>query len=113
MGVREDLAAAASTVTGVTVAAEYRQSLTPYFGFVKWGSRVRDDSGLGWMDTWQVWIALPQDVKTAEAWLSEHLAELIAAIDDELVVTTVIPADLVLEGGSTNGLIIEGTRPAA
>jgi hypothetical protein len=110
---REAVATAASTVDGVDVAAKYRQSLTAYTGFVKWNGRQRDDSGFGWMDSWQVWLALPQDVKTAEQWLADHLDELVSAVDDELVVTSAIPADLVLPGGSTNGLIIEGTRATA
>lgn len=113
MGAREDIATAASSIEGIEVSAQYRQSLTPFYGFVKWSARNRDDSGLGWMDTWQVWLALPQDVKTSEAWLTDNLDALVSAVDDEVVVTTAIPADLVLEGGSTNGLIIEGTRPAA
>lgn len=110
MGARADIATAASTVTGVDVAPEYRQSLSPYTGFVKWNGLNRDESGLGWMDTWQVWLALPQDVKTAEQWLTQNLPALLDAVEPELYVTTVTPAELVLEGGSTNGLIIEGAR---
>lgn len=110
MSARADIAAAASTVAGVDIASEYRQSLTPYHGFVKWNGLNRDESGLGWMDTWQVWLALPQDVKTAETWLEANLPALLDALAPELYVTTVSPAELVLEGGSINGLIIEGAR---
>ncbi|MBS2939586.1 hypothetical protein KDN32_17745 [Nocardioides sp. J2M5] len=110
MAARADIAAAASTVVGLDIAAEYRQSLQPFTGFVKWNGLNRDDSGLGWIDTWQVWVALPQDVKAAEQWIATHLRDLLVALADELYVTTATPADLVLEGGSTNGLIIEGAR---
>ena len=110
---RAEIAAAASTVEGVTVTAEYRQTLRPGHGFVKWNGRTRDDSGLGWLDIWQVWLALAQDVNTAEGWITDHLDTLIAAVDDQIVVTDASPADLMLGGHSTNGLIIEGTRPAA
>lgn len=109
---RSDIAAAIN-FAWLDVTAEYRQSLAPRSGFVKWSGRNRDDSGLGWIDTWQIWIALPQDVKTAEQWLSEHMEELLDAVHGELVITGAFPAELVLPGGTTNGLIIEGTRASA
>lgn len=109
---RDDIAAALG-FAWVDISAEYRQSLAPYSGFVKWNGRNVDDSGLGWIDTWQVWIALPQDVKTAEQWLADHLAELITAANTELIVTSATPAELGLEANRTNGLIIEGTRASA
>jgi hypothetical protein len=113
MSVPAELAAATSAVEGVNVTATYRQSLKAGDGFVKWNGRVRDDSGLGWMDSWQVWIALPQDVNAAEAWISEHLDPLIVAVDEFLIVTAATPAELLLGAKPTNGLIIEGTRPSA
>lgn len=113
MSVRDDIAAAASQTADVEIVSYYRQTLTSGYGFVKWARRDRDDSGLGWIDTWQVWVGLPQDVKASEKWLEGHLAELVSNVDEELVVTVVSPAELVLDGGSTNGLIIEGTRSAA
>lgn len=112
LSARTDIAAAFATAVA-DVTAEYRQSLQPYSGFVKWNGRDIDDSGLGWIDTWQVWIALPQDVKTAEQWLSDHLTGLLAAANTELFVTSATPAELVLEANRTNGLIIEGTRASA
>jgi hypothetical protein len=113
MSAQDEVAAAASTVTGVDVTAHYRQSLKTGDGFVKWEGRTRGDEGLGWIDTWQVWIALPQDVKSGQAWLTEHLEQLIDAIDDVLVVTAAAPRELLLGSKPTNGLIIEGTRPSA
>lgn len=113
MGAREEIAAAASTVDGVTITATYRQTLKAGQGFVKWNGRDRDDSGLGWIDTWQVWVAVPQVVEAAETWLEGHLDDLIEQLDTELVVTSATPADLVLGSTATNGLIITGTRPAA
>lgn len=113
MSARDELAFAANAVTGVSVTGHYRQSLKPGDGFVKWNGRNRDDSGLGWMDSWQVWLALPQDVRSAEEWLTEHLEPLIAVLDDVIIVTAATPAELVLGAKPTNGLIIEGTRPAA
>lgn len=104
----------ALNVTGlVHVEEHYTQLARPGDGFVKWASRGREANGFGWIDTWQVWIQLPQDVQDAEQWLTWHLDTLIAAADTELVVTTVTPAELVLADRTTNGLIFEGTRHAA
>ena len=113
MTTRADIATAASTVEGVNVTADYRQTLKVGEGFVKWNGRIVDDSGLGWMDTWQVWLSVPQDRAAGEAWVTERLDALLDAIDAELIVTAVLAADLVLGSTKTNGLIIEGTRPAA
>lgn len=113
MSARDELAAVASALDGINVTGHYRQSLKAGAGFVKWNGRTRDDSGLGWMDSWQVWLALPQEVRAAEDWLAEHLEPLIAAVDDVLVVTGATPAEFLLGAQPTNGLIIEGTRPSA
>ena len=113
MTTRDELATVATALDGINVTAHYRQSLKPGDGFVKWNGRDRDDSGLGWIDTWQVWVALPQDIGAAETWITDHLGALIEAVDDVLVVTSIIPRELLLGTKPTNGLIIEGTRPAA
>ena len=113
MSARDELAAAATALDGVSVSEQYRQSLKAGDGFVKWNGRTRGDEGLGWIDTWQVWIALPQDVGAAEKWLTAHLEPLISVLDDVLVVTSATPAELLLSAKPTNGLIIEGTRPSA
>lgn len=112
MGAREDIAAAASTVAGVTVTPKYRQTLKPLQGFVKWSGRRPSDNGLGWMDDWQVWVALSTDVARAEEWLEANLQALIDAADSEAIVTNAVPAELVLGANSVNGLIIECSRAA-
>ena len=109
MTAREEIAAAA-TIDGLTnVTPYYRQTLTARQGFVRLVSRVRGDNGFGWIDTWQIWLALEQDVVKTEKWLEQHLSDLMAAVDQELVVTSAAPMEL---GLSTvvPGLIIAGTR---
>lgn len=108
--IRQDIANAFVFVSAVTVSAGYVQTLAPYSGLVKWNGRARDDTGLGFIDTWQVWVALPQDVFTAEQWIADHLDELIEAVSTELLVTNCTLAELVLGASTTNGLIIEGAR---
>lgn len=112
-GDRADIAQGIGGLASIPVYDRYVQSLQPGHAFLKWNGRIRDDSGLGWIDSWQVWVALSQDVAAAEQWMDINLDDLIAAADGELVVTSVDPAELVLGSSTTNGLIITGTRSAA
>jgi hypothetical protein len=108
---RTDLAAAASTVAGIACAPYYRQSFRAGDAAVRLDHRTRDDNGY-WLDTWQVWVALNQDVLTAERWLDDHLDDLTAALSAEMVVTTITPTELVIGtgGASIPGVIVEGVR---
>lgn len=113
MSAREEIAAAASTITGVTVAPFYRQNLKAGSGFVSLISRARGDNGFGYVDTWGVLVAIPQDVKAAEEWLEEHLTPLMDALDAEMVVQSASPDTFTLRDGvSTNAVSITGTREA-
>lgn len=111
MTTRDDLAAAA-TLPGVTkITPYYRQSLTTGDGFVRLASRAREGNGFGWVDTWEVWLAVPQNVPAAEKWIEANLDALMGSLDTELIVQSGRPAELVLDDMATvNGLIIAGTR---
>lgn len=110
MTAREEIASAASLTDVTSVTPYFRQSLKAGDGFVRLASRVRGDNGFGWVDTWEVWLALPQNVPDAERWMETHLGDLMASIDDELVVTSAAPAELALPNAVVNGLIVAGTR---
>lgn len=110
MSTRTEIAAAASAVVGLNVSPNFRQSLKSGDGFVRLASRVRGDNGFGWIDTWEVWVALPQDVVAGEKWLETNLQDLMDALDEELVVTSAAPAELALPQATVNGLIVAGTR---
>lgn len=110
MTARAEIATAATITDLTTVTEFYRQNLQPGQGFVKLGRKARDDSGFGFMDTWQVWIALPQDLAAAEKWLDDHLPTLIAAVAPAMVVTTATPSTLVFDTNSVPGVVIEGAR---
>lgn len=110
---RQAIAAAASTVEGIHCSPYFRQSLAVGQGSVRLNLANRSANGIGFVNTWQVWVALSQDVATAERWLDEHLDELATALDAELIVTTITPAELAFAGGgSINGVIVEGARAA-
>lgn len=111
---RQEIAQAATVPGVVNCTPRYRQSLKPGDEFVKLGQRVRASNGFGYIDTWQVWLALPQDIGAAEKWIDDHLDALVAALNDARVflrdVETVTPAELVLGAVAVNGLILEGAR---
>ena len=113
MGAREEIAAAANTVTGISVSPYYRQGLTTGDGFVSMGPRTRGDNGFGFVVTWFVLVALPQEIKAAEQWLDANLADLMEALEDEVFVQSVSPDTFTFRDGSTtNAVSITGTREA-
>lgn len=113
MSARDDIAAAMTATGLVNVQPFYRQSLKAFDGFVKWSGQVPGSNRLGHMDTWQVWLALPQDVATAEQWIEANLSALRNALHTEVIVTSINPAELIVgDGASVNGLIFEGSRAA-
>lgn len=113
MSARSEIAAAASAVTGVNVSPYYRQGLKTGDGFVSLVSRTRGDNGFGYVDTWGVFVAIPQDVKAAEEWLEANLTPLMDALDAEIVVQTASPDTFTLRDGvATNAVNITGTREA-
>lgn len=111
MSAREDIAAAASAVDGVKVTPFYRQTTKVGDGWVALQRLDRDDSGLGFMESWAVMVVLHQDIVTAEKWIESHADALTDALADELVVTAVIPERLVIDTGTVPGLTVEGVRP--
>lgn len=107
---REAIAQAATTVEGLNVTPYFRQSLTPGSGSVRLLTRTRSDNSFGWIDTYQVLIALSQDVRTAETWLDAHVSDVCAALAPELNVQTVTPLVITTDSNPVNGVAIEGTR---
>lgn len=111
MTVRDDLAAAASGVLGVkTVSPYYRQTTKTGDGWVSLGRRDRDDTGFGFMDTWEIRVIAGQDLADAERWTETHADALVTALATHLVITAVIPVTLVMDTGNIPGLVIEGVR---
>lgn len=110
MTVREDIAAAASSVEGVSVSPYFRQVVKPGEGMVRLARRSRDDSGLGFIDTWQVWIAGSQDVAITEKSIEQMMPALITSLSEVMVITTITPSELVFQNITVPGVIYEGAR---
>lgn len=109
--VRQALAAAVNTVEGMHCSAYYVQTTTAGNAMVRLDRMRRDDSGFGFMNTWQVLVILPSGIAAAEKYLEEKLPLLLPAVGEEMVVTTVTPSELVLDNGSRIPCVaIEGAR---
>lgn len=109
--VRNAISAAASSVSGVNCTPYFRQSTKTGDAMVRFDRMNRDDSGFGFMVVWQVVLMLPQDVAAAEKYLEEKTPALIAALSEELVITSVTPQQLALDTGYVPCVFFEGNRP--
>lgn len=107
---REELADAASTVAGVAVSTHFRQITKAGEGCIHFARSVPADNGFGTVATWQIWIALPQDLGAAEKWIDEHHDALVSALKRKFVLTSIAPAETSFGNTTTNVLIIEGNR---
>lgn len=113
MGSRDDIAAALTATGRVKVTPHHRQSLRPGDGCVRFAGMTAASNGFGFVTTWEVWIAIPQEVKAGELWLEANLPALLTALEPEVIVTNVTPVELALGGpNTTNGVILEGAREA-
>ena len=112
MTIREDLATAASSVAGITVTPYFRQNLKVGNGFVRLNERVKPENGLGWLDTWEVWIAAPADIEAAEKWIEAKQDALLQALDAEMIVSSLTPSELTLGSTTAPGIVVRGVRGA-
>lgn len=110
MSVRDEIAAGC-TLPGVTnVTPHYRQTTKPGEGIVHLAGLARSDNGFGYMDTWQVVILLPQDIRSAQLWMDEHLTALVVAAEEVLILTSADPAQVPMSEGTVPALVLEGVR---
>lgn len=108
---RTALSAAVNAVTGINCTPYFRQSTKAGDAMVRLDRHTRSSNGFGFMATWQVLMVLPQDIVTAEKYLDSKVTELVDALSSELIVTTVVPQELVLDNGvRIPVVVIEGSR---
>lgn len=97
MSVREDLAAAASSVDGITGHPYFVQTTTPGHAFVRL-ERIDYPNAFGGVVRWNVVLILPQDLGQAERFLEDKVPAIREAVGEHLVVTSVQPQRLELAG---------------
>lgn len=108
--VRSALAEAASSVAGVSVSPYFQQTVSPGRGAVR-KDRVDYPNPFGGVVRWQVVIFLPADQALAEKYVDEVVPEVVTAVREELVVTSVSQQQLGLPDGQlVNTVLIEGHR---
>ena len=107
---RAEIAAAASSVDGVSCAPYFRQSTRTGDAVVRLGRKDAASNGFGMVTVWQVWIVLPQALADAEKWIDSHDEDIRTALDRELSVTSVLPAETTFGTSTTNVVIYEGNR---
>lgn len=109
--VREELAAAATTVDGITCSPYYRQTLKPGEAMVRYDRTDRQK--FGGVVTWQIAILLPEDTADAERYLDKLVPDVADALEAgrHLTVTAIYPQQFVLpDQGIQPFALIEGTR---
>lgn len=112
---RQEIADAVNTIAGLNCTPRYRQNIKAGQAMIRFERATRDSSGFGFVDVWQVVLALPQQLSAAETFVDDHLDELLVALEPVLIVTTAQQRELILEkaAGSVPVLVIEGNRPRA
>lgn len=104
------LSAAANTVAGISCTPYFRQTTRPGDAYVRLDRMNRDSSGFAYMNVWQVIVILPQDLAAAEKYLDDKIEDLLVAIREVMVITTVVPQRLSLDSGILPVVFIEGNR---
>lgn len=114
MSDRDDIAAALSAIDGVNVTPYYRQATKPGEGFVWFASSTTGSSNKNYdqVVTYQVRIAIPQDVAGGEKWITDKTPAILGALEAvRLRVRNILPADISLESGTVNGVVFELSIP--
>ena len=108
--VRDLLAAAASEVDGLTGHA-YFASVTTAGNVLVRLERTEYPNKFGGVCHWNLVLILPQDQKTAEQFAEEKVPLLRAAAAPHLVITSVVPQQLKIDGlGVLPTVFINGHR---
>ncbi|GAB3663483.1 hypothetical protein GCM10027596_26710 [Nocardioides korecus] len=110
MSVRDELAAAASTVDGVTATPFYRQTTEAGSAFIRL-DRIDYPDRFGGVRTWNVVVVLPQDLAEAEQYLEAKLPGLLEALEPHMTVREVVPQRLsITDVGALPCVFINGSR---
>lgn len=105
--VRLAIAAAASTVSGVTGYAKRPTSLNIGDAWPQWRGAERVD-GMGFLETWQVFLLLPSDEFTADGYADTLGYPLAEALRPVLFVDSIVPAEVATSAGPLLALMITG-----
>jgi hypothetical protein len=104
---RLDIAAACTTVTGLTGYPKRPLSIKPGDCWPQWGGSDRVQAR-AFEETWRVLIALPGDEVTADEWADTYQGDLINALSPVLYIDRIEPALIPMSGSDTPAVMITG-----
>lgn len=104
---RAALAAALSTVSGVTGYAQRPKVFKAGDAWPQWRGSERADS-IGFYETWNVLVVLPADETTADSYADVNQAALLNALRPVLFIDSFAPATLPADGNDMYALLITG-----
>lgn len=110
MSAREEIAAAASTVDGITCTPLYEGESADGLAYVE---LIRDEypNKFGGETYWEVLVMLPTDAKEAQDTYTRWRWPLVKALRDVMEVTGTRPDQLLTTDGQTRNLmVVEGHR---
>ena len=90
--IRTSIAAALSTVLGVTGYPKAPTIFRTGDGWPLWGGSERWDGGGPFVTTWRVVIVLPADEAAADEWIADHLDNLVDALTPVVHIDRIDPA---------------------
>lgn len=108
-GARAEIVAALNTVDGVKAYDKRPATARQGDAWLRWRAERDDDSG-GFDHTWYVAIVTPQGEAAADAWIDDHLDDLLAALRPATYVTAYGPANFGTDTSPIDGLLITTNR---
>lgn len=108
--VRQELAAAAASVPGISAHPFHVQGTRPGHTYVRL-ERIDYPNPFGGLRRWNVVVVLPQDQAKAEEYLEDKLPALLEALSPHLAIRDVVPQRLGITGvGDLLCVFINGQR---
>lgn len=104
---RAAIAAALSTVSGVTGYPRRPGTFKPGDGWPQWAGSERD-GGRGFAESWHVLIVLPAAETDADRFADTHQAALVTALEPVMFIDSFAPANFAGDGGDILALLING-----
>lgn len=104
---RAAIAAALSTVSGVTGYPRRPTVFKGGDGWPQWGGSERD-AGQSWIETWRVLVILPSGEQSADVFADTHQFALINALRPVLFIDSFAPVNVPGEAGEFLALLIIG-----
>lgn len=106
---RQALAAALSTVDGITGYPKRPTVITVGSAWVLWrGMEPDSDQRIAWRHTWAVVVVVGDSEDAADAFVAERADEFADALHPELYVTSIQPSILPVESGAMFALTLTG-----